>query len=333
MKALVRAPFWPPALERLKKKKLEVTYESWMDANKLLSREEFIQRIQGEGIEIVVVEADFIPREVFEKATKLKFLGVCRADLAFVDVKAATERGVLVVNTPARNAAAVAELTVGLMLSLLRRIPQAHQMVSSGAWVDPTVAYFSMRGNELGGKTVGIVGFGAIGRRVARIVAAFDASVLVYDPFLDAKIIKEAGAKSVELDELMKKSDIITLHSSNTPEAMGLINAQKIALMKPTAYLINAANAFVLDNEAIIQALKERRIAGAAFDVFETWPVRSDSPLLKMDNVVLTPHIGGATAETVIRYSQMIVDDIERFLKGERPKNLLNPQVWRKSAR
>ena len=332
MKALVRAPFWPAALKRLGTK-LEVIYESWMDANKLLSGEEFVERIQGEGIEVVVVEADFVPREVFEKATKLKFLGVCRADLAFVDVKAATERGILVVNTPARNAAAVAELAVGLMLSLLRHIPRAHQMVSSGSWVDPTVAYFSMRGNELGGKTVGIVGFGAIGRRVAKILKAFEASILVYDPFLDPKTIKEAGAKPVELDELMKKSDIITLHSSTTPEAMGLISAQRIALMKPTAYLINAANAFVLDNGAVIKALKAKRIAGAAFDVFETWPVRPDSPLLKMDNVVLTPHIGGATAETVMRYSEMMVDDVERFLRGERPKNLLNPQVWRKSAR
>jgi D-3-phosphoglycerate dehydrogenase / 2-oxoglutarate reductase len=332
MKALVRAPFWPPALKRLRKN-VEATYESWMDANKLLSAEEFIELIQGQNIEIVVVEADFIPREIFEKAKKLKFLGVCRADLAFVDIKAATECGILVVNTPARNVAAVAELTVGLILSLLRRIPQAHQMVSSGAWVDPTVAYFSMRGNELGGKTVGIVGFGAIGRRVAKILMAFDVSILSYDPYLDPNAIKDAGAKPVELDELMKKSDIITLHSSITPEAMGLISAQRIALMKPTAYLINAANAFIIDNGAVIKALKEKRIAGAAFDVFETWPVRSTSPLLKMDNVVLTPHIGGATTETVVRHSEMMVDDIERFLRGERPKNLLNPQTWGKSAR
>jgi D-3-phosphoglycerate dehydrogenase len=332
MKALVRAPFWPPALERLRKK-IEVIYESWMDENKLLSAEEFIERIQGEDIGIVVVEADFISREIFEKATKLKFLGVCRADLAFVDIKAATERGIPVVNTPARNAAGVAELTVGLMLSLLRNIPKVHQMITSGSWVDPTAAYYSMRGTELGGKTVGIVGFGAIGRRVAKIVSAFEASVLAYDPFLDPNIIKKAGARPVELDELMKESDIITLHASTTPEAMGLISAQRIALMKRTAYLINAANAFLPDNEVLIKALKEKRIAGAAFDVFETWPVRSDSPLLKMDNVVLTPHIGGATAETVVRYSTMIVDDVERFLKGERPVNLLNPQVWRKSGR
>ena len=332
MKALILAPFWSAALERLGKK-LDVTYESWMDTSKLLSAEEFIERIQGEGIEIIVVEADFITREVFEKATKLKFVGVCRADVVYVDVKAATERGVLVVNTPARNATAVAELTLGLMLALMRNIPRAHQMVSSGKWVDPAVAYFSMRGAELGGKTVGIVGFGAIGRQVAKRVSAFDATVLAYDPFVEPNKIKEAGAKPVELNKLMKESDIITLHCSTAPEAMGLISAQRIAMMKPTAYLINAANAFVIDNEAIIKALQDRRIAGAAFDVFETWPVRPDSPLLKMDNVVLTPHIGGATDETIVRHSQMMADDIDRFLKGRRPKNLLNPQAWGKGAR
>ena len=332
MKALILAPFWAASLERLRKK-LDVAYASWMDTSKLLSAEEFIERIQGEGIEIIVVEADFITREVFEKATKLKFVGVCRADVVYVDVKAATERGVLVVNTPARNATAVAELTLGLMLALMRNIPRAHQMVSSGKWVDPAVAYFSMRGAELGGKTVGIVGFGAIGRQVAKRVSAFDATVLAYDPFVEPDKIKEAGAKPVELDKLMKESDIITLHCSTAPEAMGLISAQRIAMMKPTAYLINAASAFVIDNEAIIKALQDRRIAGAAFDVFETWPVRPDSPLLKMDNVVLTPHIGGATDETIVRHSQMMADDIDRFLKGRRPKNLLNPQAWRKGAR
>ena len=237
MKVLVRAPFWPAALERLRQK-LDVTYESWMDTNKLLSTEEFIENFRGQGIDIVVVEADFISREVFEKATKLKFLGVCRADLAFVDVKAATERGIPVVNTPARNAIAVAELTLGLILALLRNIPKAHQMVVSGGWVDPTVAYFSMRGNELHGKTVGIVGFGAIGRQVAKLVSIFGTSILVYDPFVDPKKIKEAGAKPVELDDLMKGADIVTLHTSTTPEAMGLISAERIALMKPQLILL-----------------------------------------------------------------------------------------------
>ena len=332
MKALILAPFHSEALERLGRS-LEVTYESWMDTSKLLSSEEFIDRIQGQDIAIVVIEADFVSREVFEKATKLKLLGVCRADLHQVDVEAATEHSVLVVNTPARNDVAVAELTVGLMLSLVRKIPAAHNMVRSGEWVDPTAAYFSLRGTELTGKTIGIVGFGAVGRQVARRISAFETSILVYDPYVEHDKIKEMGAKPLELDELMAQSDFVTLHCPAGPETMGLINSYRISLMKPTAYLVNTASTFVIDGDAIVQALRERRIAGAAFDVYETWPVRADSPLLELDNVVLTPHIGGATDETVVRHSQMIADDIERFLRGERPKNLLNTQVWDKGVR
>ena len=332
MKALILAPFSSAALERLNQS-MEVTYENWMDTQKLLSPEEFVERIQGQDIAILVVEADFLPREVFEKATKLKFVGVCRADVSHIDMEAATEHGVPVVNTPARNAIAVAELTIGLMLSLARRIPEAHTMVRSRQWVDPTGAYFTLRGTELTGKTIGIVGFGAIGRQVATRLSAFDTTILAYDPFLPPEQVRELGAEQVELDDLMARSDIITLHCSVTPDSMGLLDARRIALMKPTAYLVNAASTFVIDNEAIIQALREKRIAGAAFDVYETWPVRPDSPLLELDNVVLTPHIGGATAETLVRYSQWIVDDIERFLRAERPVHLLNPQVWDKGAR
>ncbi len=332
MKALILAPFHSSVLERLGRS-LEVTYESWMDTRKLLSSEELIDRIQGQDIQIVVIEADFVAREVFEKATKLKLLGVCRADLTFIDVEAATEYGVLVINTPARNAIAVAELAVGLMLALVRNIPAVHNIIRSGGWVDPTAAYFSMRGTELTGKTIGIVGFGAIGQRVAKMVSAFETSILVYDPYVDPDEIKRVGAEGVELDELMAQSDFVTLHCPAGPETMGLINSQRIALMKPTAYLVNTASTFIIDGEAIVQALRERRIAGAAFDVYETWPVRPDSPLLELDNVVLTPHIGGATDETVVRHSRMIADDVERFLRGERPKNLLNPKVGDKDVR
>ena len=128
----------------------------------------------------------------------------------------------------------------------------------------------------------------------------------------------------------MEHSDIVTLHCPVIPETISLINAQRIASMKPTAYLVNTAGAAVVDQEAIVQALREGRIAGAAFDVYETWPVQPDNPLLKLDNVILTPHIGGSTDETIERHSLMIAEDIERFIKGERPKNLLNPQAWDK---
>jgi len=327
VKALILAPFSATALARLGQS-MEVIYESWMDTRKLLSSDELVQRIQGQDMGVVVIEADFISRELFENVTKLKLLGVCRADVVHIDVEAATEHGVLVVNAPARNNIAVAELVLGLMLSLVRNIPVSHDMVISRKWVDPTAAYFSLRGTELTGKTIGIVGFGAIGKQVAKMLSVFDTSILAYDPYVDADQAKDSGVKLIELDELMAGSDIITLHCSTAPGAIGLIDASRIALMKPTAYLVNTASTYVIDMDSITQALKEKRIAGAAFDVYETWPVRPDSPLLELDNVVLTPHIGGATDETILRHSQMITDDIERFLRGEKPKNLVNPQVW-----
>jgi len=332
MKALILAPFSPSVLERLRQS-LEVIYESWMDTRRLLPPGELIDRIQGQDIEIVVVEADFVFREVFEKAKKLKLVGACRGNVTHVDIEAATEHGVLVINTPARNAIAVAELTVGLMLTLARNIPAAHRMVSSGGWLDPTAPYFWLRGTELTGKTIGIVGFGAIGQQVAKRLSAFETSILVHDPYVDPGEIKVAGARPLALDELVEQSDFVTLHCPALPETIGLISAQRIALMKPTAYLVNTASADIVDREAIVRALREGHIAGAAFDVYETWPVQSDDPLLKLDNVILTPHIGGATDETVVRHSQMMADDIERFLRGQRPKNMLNPQVWGKFVR
>jgi len=331
MKALILAPFDSAVLSNLQGT-LDVVYESWMDTRKLLSPQEFVDRIQVQGRDIVVVEADFLPREVFDRAPALKFLGVCRADVSHIDISAATEHGVIVVNTPARNAIAVAELTIGLMLSLARHIPMAHNMVQSGEWTDPTYAYFHLRGSELWGKTIGIIGFGAIGQQVAKRLAAFDTSILVYDPYIDSESLATSGAAPSQLDNLMKQSDFVTIHCSTTAETVGLVNAEMIALMKPTAYLVNAASAYVVDEDAIISTLKNRRIAGAAFDVYKDWPVKSDDPVLKLDNVVLTPHVGGATGESITRHSQMIADDIHRFLKGERPRNLVNPQVWKQGG-
>jgi phosphoglycerate dehydrogenase-like enzyme len=328
VKALVLAPFDPAVLRKLEQI-VDVTYESWMDTKRLLSPQQFIERIQEQGMSIVVVEADFLPREVFEKARGLRFLGVCRADVSHIDVASATEYGVPVVNTPARNAIAVAELTIGLMLCLARHIPSAHNLVQSGQWTDPTVAYFHMRGSELWRKTVGIIGFGAIGQQVARRLAAFEASIRVFDPYVAPEIIADLGAVPSELDSLMKESDYVTIHCTTTAETVGLVDARRIALMKSTAYLVNAASAYVVDADAIASALREGRIAGAAFDVYKNWPAKPDDPLLKLPNVVLTPHIGGATDESVTRHSLTMAEDLERFLRGERPRNLVNPQAWK----
>ncbi|MDO8490651.1 MAG: NAD(P)-dependent oxidoreductase, partial [Dehalococcoidia bacterium] len=220
MKALILAPFDSAALDRLRSS-VEVVYESWMDTRRLYSPEELTERIQDQGFRIVVIEADFVFDEVFAGADKLRFLGVCRGSVDHVDIDAATEHGVLVVNTPARNAAGVAELTVGLMLSLARRIPAAHELVHSGGWTDPVGPYLTLRGVELAGKTAGIVGLGAIGCEVARKLSAFDMTVLVHDPFADAGRIAQAGAAQVDLTNLMRRADFITLHCPLTPATTG----------------------------------------------------------------------------------------------------------------
>ncbi|MBM4432744.1 MAG: hypothetical protein FJ025_01930 [Chloroflexi bacterium] len=331
IKALILAPFHPEALERLRAM-AQVTHESWMETGKLLSPEEMVERIEKDDLNIVVIEADFIFEEVFQGTKKLRFVGICRGAINNVDIDAATEHGVVVVNTPARNAVSVAELTIGLMLSLARHIPEAHSTVKEGRWLDPVGPYLSLRGLELAGKTIGIVGLGAIGFEVAKRLRAFDMEILVYDPYVSAERVSQVGAKIVALPELMRQSDFVAIHCSLTPETTNLIGATEIELMKPKAYLINTAGWEIVDEKALLNALEQKRIAGAAFDTYQTHPVSPQSPFLKLDNVVLTPHIGGATDGTVRRYSDMLVDDIERFLSGKRPKNLVNPEVWKKNA-
>ncbi|MFC2058375.1 NAD(P)-dependent oxidoreductase [Chloroflexota bacterium] len=208
MKALILAPFHPQALDRLGKS-IEVIYESWMETNRLLSPEEMVERIQSQDIAVLIIEADFVFEEVFEDSDKLRFIGVCRAATNHVDLDSATEHGVLVVNTPARNAVAVAELAVGLMLSVARRIPQAHNFVKSGQWDDPVAAYLSLRGVELGGKVAGIIGLGAIGREVAKRLRAFDMELLAYDPYITSEQVTQSVVKQTDLDDLIKKAEAI----------------------------------------------------------------------------------------------------------------------------
>jgi len=328
MKALILAPFLPWALNRLNQR-IQISYESWLETKRLIPPEELIQRIEGEGIGILVIEADFVLEEVLEGVNRLKFIGVCRGNITNVDVNMATEKGIIVVNTPGRNAIAVAELTIGLMLSLSRNIPKAHYWVKWGEWLDPVSPYFSLRGRELWGKTVGIIGLGAIGFEVAQRLKVFNMNILVYDPYVSQERVGLIKGRLVDLNTLLKESDYVTVHCPLTPDTIGLINRERISLMKSTAYLINTARAEIVDEKALALALKEGYIAGAALDVYETLPISPQSPLLKLNNVLFTPYIGGATDGTVERYCRMMVEDIERFLKGECPRNIVNPEVWK----
>ena len=325
MHALILAPFDERQLARLRAE-MDVTYESWLDTRALTDPDELAARIRSEGISILVVEADFVFEETFQDCPGLKFVGICRAATNQVDLPAASDHGVLVANTPGRNARAVAEHAFALMLSMARQIPKAHEYVRSGSWRHPVAGYTDFRGTELGSRTVGIVGMGAIGRTLAGLCIGFGMKVLAYDPYLD---YVPDGVRMADLHTLASESDFVSVHVPITPDTTGLLGSEFFALMKRSAYLVNCSDYQIADEAALLDAIGNRLISGAAFDVFETQPIAPDSPLLKLDNVILTPHVGGATDETVERHSATMADDILRFVKGRRPVNLVVPEVWR----
>ena len=322
---LVLAPFSQGQLDRLRKM-FDVTYESWMETHRIYDPDELAQLLVKHNSSVLVIESDFAFQETFAQTPGLRFVGICRAATNHVDVEAATESGIVVVNTPGRNARAVAEHTLGLMLALARRIPQSHIYVHDGSWQNPAEPYITFRGVELQGRTAGIIGLGAIGLTVAEICDALGMEVLGYDPYAspDVPYVEQVG-----LEDLLRRADFVNVHVPSSAETQGMLNGERLALLKPTAFVISASDAGVFEGDALVNALAEKRIAGAALDVFESHPISPQSPLLALDNVVLTPHIAGATDETVERHSRMMTDDILRFLSNERPVNLVNPAAWK----
>ena len=324
MHALVLAPFSESQLNVLAKR-LDVTYESWLDTRMIYAPEELGARLTAEETGVLVVEGDFVFEEVFEKAPGLRFVGICRSGTNQVDVASATARGVVVVNTPGRNARAVAEHALALMLALARRIPESHAYVSQGKWLNPAEPYISMRGMELGGRTLGIVGLGSTGAALAALASAVGMQVIAYDPYVESA---PSGPRLAGLDDMLAGSDFVSLHVPLTAETEGMIDDRRLSVLKPGAYIVNLSAAAIVSETALAAALESGRLAGAALDVFPTHPVDPSYPLLHLPTVIATPHLGGATVETIERHSTAMADDILRFLGGERPKNLVNASVW-----
>jgi len=327
MRVLILAPFSAGALARLRES-ADALHENWLETGVLQDPEDLGTRLDREGFDAVVVEGDFLFAETFDGAPRLRFAGICRSATNQVDVDAATERGIVVVNTPGRNANGVAELALGLMFSLARRVAEADRYVRARRWESPLAAYTGLRGAELAGRTVGIVGLGAIGRQVARLCRAVGMHVLAHDPLVPPGDAEAAGAVWVDLDTLVESADFVTLHCPAPVDGKPLLDSGRVGRMRPGACLVNTASEALVDTKAVTGALRDGRLGGAAFDVFETTPIEPSHPLLELDNTVLTPHIGGATEETVERHSEMMVDDLLRFAVGERPLNLVNPEVW-----
>ena len=331
MRALILAPFSDRYLARLRRT-CDATHESWLETNRLQDPDELGARLAREAVAVLIVEADFVFEEVFAAAPSLRLVGVCRNALNQIDIDSATEHGVAVTHAPGRNTNAVAEMTLGLMLSLARRIPQAHALVSGAGWRDPTLGYRALRGREIAGSCVGIVGFGQIGRAVTRICVALGAKVLAYDPYVPERQIRALGAVAADIETLAGTADFVSLHVPENEATAHFVDAAFIAGMKPDAYLVNTSGGSVVDPLALVEALESRRIAGAALDVFEGQPLPLSSPLLGAPNLILTPHIAGATAETIERHSRIMTLEIERLARGTALQHVVNPEYERVRA-
>jgi D-3-phosphoglycerate dehydrogenase len=266
---------------------------------------------------LVVRSAVQVDDALMEKAPKLRVIGRAGVGVDNIDAEAATRRGIVVMNTPGANAVAVAELTVGLMLALARKVPAANASMHAGKWEKK-----SLQGAELKGKTLGILGLGRIGLEVARRARAFGLEIIGSDPFVSAAVARENGILLVSLDELFAKTDYLTLHVGLTPQTAGIMNARNLAAMKKGVRIINCARGELVD-AALAAALKSGQVAGAALDVFIEEPPK-DSPYTGLDNVILTPHIAGSTAEAQEAVGIQIARQVREYLKLGVVQNAVN---------
>ncbi|MGB4612331.1 MAG: phosphoglycerate dehydrogenase, partial [Methanothermobacter thermautotrophicus] len=270
---------------------------------------------------IVVRSRTKVTREVIEAAPRLKIIARAGVGVDNVDVKAATERGIMVINAPESTSITVAEHSIGLMLALARKISIADRSVKEGKWEKNR-----FMGIELNGKTLGIIGMGRIGSQVVVRTKAFGMDILVYDPYISREAAEEMGVTVTDLETLLRESDIVTIHVPLTPETRHLISDDEFKLMKETAFIVNCARGGIIDEDALYRALKDGEIAGAALDVFEEEPPEG-SPLLELENVVLTPHIGASTAEAQRDAAIIVANEIKTVFQGGAPRNVLNMPV------
>lgn len=273
------------------------------------SNENLVKKIGGYDA-LIVRSATKVTKDVIN-ASNLKIMGRAGVGLDNIDVDAANKKGIKIVNSPEAPTIAVTELVFASILALMRNIIPADRTIREGRWEKNL-----FRGNEVYGKIIGIVGFGRIGREVAIRARAFGMRIMAYDPNITKEDAREFNAEQVELNTLLKNSDIITIHVPLTEETRGLINEGRLKLMKKSAIIVNAARGGVVDEKALYSALKEREIGGAALDVFENEPPVG-SPLLTLDNVVLTPHLGASTEEAQINSGTIVVEKIRNFFRGQ----------------
>ncbi len=323
-----------------------IEYAGMMQTGRVLTEDELIQA--GSDADCILLEFDPLTRYVLQNCKNLKLIASVRGGArANIDVRAATEMRIPIINVPGRNKDTVADFTMGLLIALSRGIAKGHHLIMNNVitdnktfsengfcetdinWVGSTeekFAYLQFKGPTLNGKLLGLIGYGAIGRETAKRALAFDMKVLAFDPYVNPETVNE-NVTFVDLPELMKISDFISIHVPITKSTIGLVNSELLSLMKSDAYIINTARAVVMDYDKLIDMLQQGQIAGAALDVFPVEPLPENHPLLELDNVVLTPHIGGCSFDPYERSYRMLTEDMKRFMNGEQPEHIYNPDA------
>jgi D-3-phosphoglycerate dehydrogenase len=280
------------------------------------------------GVEGVVVRTAPFTREIMDAADSLKIIGRHGVGVDNIDVKAATEKGIMVVNTPNANATSVAEHTLTAIGALAKRAVVYDRATREGRW-DIRNSY---RAVDLEGKTLGLIGIGRIGSMVAqRAAAAYNMKVIAFDPYIKPEMASKMGVSLLaRMDDIFRQADVISLHTPLTKETRGFVNGAKLRLMKPTAFLVNFSRGEVVDEQALYEALKSNLIAGAAIDVYDPEPPLKDNPLFTLENILLSPHSAALTQECVIRMATGAAEGVVDLLTGKRPEFIVNPEVFNK---
>jgi D-3-phosphoglycerate dehydrogenase / 2-oxoglutarate reductase len=317
--ALVTAPFRGEGLDTLRSI-ADVVLDPWIDHSpiRILNGEQLAERVEAEHADVLIVESDFVQGPVLDLG--LRAIGSCRGDPNNVDVATATARGIPVLRAPGRNADAVAELTVALLLAVNRGVVRADRDVREDqTYRDGTIPYQRFRAWQLAGRTAGIVGLGAVGRATRWRLEGLGMRVVASDPY--------SPDATHSLDALLEESDVVTMHAVVSPETKAMIGAAQFERMRDGAIYLNTARAMLHDTDALVAALQSGHLAGAGLDHFDGEHLAVDHPLCAMGNVVLTPHIGGATYDTEANHSKLIADGLATLLAGGKPDNLVNPEV------
>jgi D-3-phosphoglycerate dehydrogenase / 2-oxoglutarate reductase len=318
-RVLVTAPLRGEGFDRLQQM-ADVVYDPWIEQHplRIYNSAQLAERIKAERADALIVESDLVGPEVFDSG--VRFVAATRGDPVNVDVAAAKEAAVPIVNCPGRNADAVAEMAVALLFAVGRRVIPADVDVRAGeVYRDGSIPYQRFRAWELAGKTAGLVGLGAVGRATKWRFEGLGIKVVAYDPYAD-------GATH-SLPELLEVSDVVSMHAPVTPETTRMIGAEQFAAMKDGAIYLNTARAKLHDTDALTASLQAGHLSGAGLDHFEGEHLPTDHPLVSMTNVVLTPHIGGATWDTECRQATTVADELTRLIAGEDLRHIVNPEV------